>query len=60
MAVKNNRSKESDPLQLALAQLDYRKSEIDLVINSPDVPDKNVASLQDRLRAALRFLATQQ
>ena len=58
--LNHNRSKESDPLQLALAQLDYRKSEIDLVLNSPDVPDKSIASLQDRLRAALRFLATQQ
>ncbi len=54
------RLKESDPLQLALAQLDYRKSEIDLVLKSSEVPDKNTASLQDRLRAALRFLATQQ
>ena len=57
---KQNRSKESDPLLLALAQLDYRKSEIDLVLGSPDVPDQSVATLQDRLRAALRFLATQQ
>ena len=60
VALQSNRSKESDPLQLALAQLDYRKSEIDLVLGSPDVPDKSTASLQDRLRAALRFLATQQ
>ncbi len=60
VALQSNRSKESDPLQLALAQLDYRKSEIDLVLGSPDVPDKSAASLQDRLRAALRFLATQQ
>ncbi|MBM74025.1 MAG: Holliday junction branch migration protein RuvA [Proteobacteria bacterium] len=54
------RLRESDPLQLALAQLDYRKSEIDLVLKSSEVPDKTAASLQDRLRAALRFLATQQ
>ena len=47
-----------DPLQLALAQLDYRKSEIDSVLNSGAVPSQANASLEERLRAALRFLAT--
>ena len=47
-----------DPLQLALAQLDYRKSEIDTVLNSGAVPNQADASLEARLRAALRFLAT--
>ena len=51
---------EQDPLQLALAQLDYRKSEIDNVLGSGEIPSKEDASLQERLRAALRFLATQQ
>ena len=48
-----------DPLQLALAQLDYRKTEIDAALNSTDVPNSNEASLQERLRAALHFLAKQ-
>ena len=47
-----------DPLKLALAQLDYRKSEIDIVLNSGAVPTQSEASLEERLRAALRFLAT--
>jgi holliday junction DNA helicase RuvA len=48
-----------DPLQLALAQLDYRKSEIDAVLKSEDVPVIDEASLEERLRSALRFLAKQ-
>jgi holliday junction DNA helicase RuvA len=52
----NNRP-EPDPLKLALAQLDYRKSEIDLVLNSEDVPAHGTAKIEERLRAALRFLA---
>ena len=48
-----------DPLQLALAQLDYRKSEIDLVLGSGEIPPMEDASLQERLRAALRYLAKQ-
>lgn len=47
-----------DPLKLALAQLDYRKSEIDTVLNSGAVPPQSEAPLEERLRAALRFLAT--
>jgi hypothetical protein len=45
-------------LKLALAQLDYRKSEIDVVFNSGRVPAVDEASLEERLRAALRFLAS--
>ena len=52
----NNRP-EPDPLKLALAQLGYRKSEIDLVLNSEDVPARETAKIEDRLRAALQFLA---
>jgi len=52
--------KKQDPLRLALAQLDYRKTEIDAVISSADVPDIDAASLQERLGAALRFLAKHQ
>ena len=51
--------KRDDPLKLALAQLDYRKSEIDIALRSEAVPDMDDASLQERLRAALRVLAQQ-
>lgn len=51
--------RQEDPLQLALAQLDYRKSEIDIALKSESVPSMDDASLQDRLRAALRVLAQQ-
>ncbi len=57
--IKPKRKKE-DPLQLALAQLDYRKSEINAVLDSGTVPANGEASLQERLSTALRFLATQQ
>ena len=53
-------AKQEDPLQLALAQLDYRKSEINAVLNSGTVPKMDAASLQERLGAALRYLASQQ
>ena len=46
-----------DALPLALARLDYRKSEIDLVLNHADVPGPDDASVEERLRAALRVLA---
>ncbi len=46
-----------DPLRLALAQLDYRKSEIDIALHAETVPNLDEASLQDRLRSALRVLA---
>ncbi len=52
--------KKEDPLQLALAQLDYRKSEIDVALKSDSVPGMDSASLQERLSAALRVLATHQ
>jgi len=52
--------KKEDPLQLALAQLDYRKSEINLVLKSDSVPAIDEASLQERLSAALRVLAQMQ
>lgn len=45
-----------DPLVLALARLDYRKTEIDRAL--AQVPGVEGASLEDRLRAALRVLAS--
>jgi holliday junction DNA helicase RuvA len=48
---------EADPLPLALARLEYRKSEIDLVLASADVPRLGEAPLEKRLQAALRVLA---
>lgn len=51
--------KTQDPLLLALAQLDYRKSEIDMVLKSGEVPALDEATIEERLRAALRFLAKQ-
>lgn len=59
-AVVNTPIKREDPLQLALAQLDYRKSEIDVALKSESVPGIDGASLQERLSAALRVLATHQ
>ena len=44
-----------DPLVLALARLDYRKTEIDRAL--AQVPGPDDAPLEDRLRAALRALA---
>ena len=58
--ITNTAVKKEDPLQLALAQLDYRKSEIDVALKSDSVPDMDSASLQERLSAALRVLATHQ
>lgn len=49
--------KPADPLALALAQLDYRKSDIDRAIGDDGVPGPDDASLEDRLRAALRVLS---
>ena len=46
----------ADPLPLALAQLDYRKSEIDIAMSSPDVPGFEDAPIEVRLRAALQAL----
>jgi Holliday junction resolvasome RuvABC DNA-binding subunit len=46
-----------DPLPLALARLDYRKTEIDTAMSSPDVPRLGEAPVGARLQAALRVLA---
>jgi Holliday junction DNA helicase RuvA len=54
---RNLRLVEPDPLPLALAQLDYKKSEIDLAMSSPDVPRMDLAPVEDRLRAALGVLS---
>jgi len=51
------RKVQADPLQLALAQLDYRKSEIDMVLGAESVPGPADATIEQRLRAALAFLA---
>lgn len=47
----------NDALPLALARLDYRKSEIDRAMADPSVPDYGDAPVEERLRAALRVLA---
>ncbi len=46
-----------DPLILALAQLGYRKSEIDRVLASDDIPPPDEVSLEQRLSWALRVQA---
>lgn len=48
-----------DPLPLALSQLGYRKSEIDIVLASPDVPKLDAQPIEVRLSAALRVLQRQ-
>ncbi|NOY28468.1 MAG: Holliday junction branch migration protein RuvA [Oligoflexia bacterium] len=50
-------SRSSDPLALALAQLDYRKTDIDRAMDDDRVPDRDDAPIEDRLRAALRVLS---
>jgi len=52
------KARPSDPLPLALAQLDYRKSEIDMVLSSELVPGLDEAPLEERLSAALRLFAS--
>ena len=47
----------ADPLPLALAQLDYRKTEIDRAMSSDDVPAMDEAPVGARLQAALRVLS---
>jgi Holliday junction DNA helicase RuvA len=47
----------SDPLPLALAQLGYRKSEIDLAINHLVASDMATGPIEKRLSEALRALA---
>jgi len=51
------RRAEADPLPLALAQLDYKKREIDLALASEAVPKVGAAPLEVRLKAALTLLA---
>jgi len=46
-----------DPLPLALARLDYRKTEIDRAMSSAEVPRLDEAPVGARLQAALRVLA---
>ena len=48
---------EADPLPLALARLDYRKTEIDRALNSDEVPSMDDAPVGARLQAALRVLS---
>ncbi len=48
-----------DPLPLALARLEYKKSEIDVALNHPNVPKFGEAPLEGRLRASLQVLARQ-
>lgn len=50
------RQQPADQLPLALAQLGYRKSEIDLVLSSSDVPALEAAPIEQRLKAALKVL----
>ena len=52
-------TRKGDPLLLALARLDFRKTEIDRALASPDVPSLDDATLEERLGAALRVLAPQ-
>ena len=51
------RTAEADPLPLALAQLGYRKSEIDRALHAEAVPAMAEAAVGIRLQAALRVLA---
>jgi Holliday junction DNA helicase RuvA len=57
-AASSGKAIPADPLPLALAQLDYRKSEIDMVLASEEVPGLGEASLEIRLSAALRLFAS--
>ena len=51
--------KAADPLQLALAQLGYKKSEIDLAMSAESVPGPDEGTVEERLAASLRVLARQ-
>lgn len=46
-----------DPLPLALARLEYKKSEIDVALGHETVPKFGEAPLETRLRASLQVLA---
>lgn len=48
-----------DPLPLALARLEYKKSEIDVALGHESVPKHGEAPLEARLRAALQVLMRQ-
>jgi Holliday junction DNA helicase RuvA len=48
---------DDDPLPLALARLDYKRSEIDAVMGSREVPQPGEESLEGRLKVAIRVLA---
>ncbi len=57
VTVAGGRTDPEDPLPLALARLDYRKTEIDRAMSSIDVPGMGEAPVGARLQAALRVLA---
>jgi len=57
VTVSGGRTDPEDPLPLALARLDYRKTEIDKAMASADVPGMSEAPVGARLQAALRVLA---
>ena len=56
-AVQGVRHNTSDPLPLALAQLGYRKSEIDRALAGLAARELGEASLQERLSTSLRILS---
>ena len=56
-AAQGVRHDASDPLPLALAQLGYRKSEIDRAVAGLAARELEGASLQERLSASLRILS---
>lgn len=56
-SVATGKAAAADPLPLALAQLDYRKTEIDRAMSSDDVPAMDEAPVGARLQAALRVLS---
>ena len=56
-AVQGVRHDTSDPLPLALAQLGYRKSEIDRALAGLAARELGEASLQERLSTSLRILS---
>ena len=56
--VPSRKTNPADPLPLALAKLDYRKSEIDMVLASDQVPKLGDAPLEARLSAALGLFAS--
>ena len=56
-AVPGTRHNASDPLPLALAQLGYRKSEIDRALAGLASRELEEATLQERLSASLRILS---